>query len=237
MLNSPQGQRCPHFAQVALCLSLAWLAGCASTPLPEGDGSQRVVTRTSNATVWATPEAALAAAAPPAAAARPASARPLGSAPAAAGTPAGSAVRAGSAAGAGAPVAAAAAAGPGPAGATTSPAPAAVAAVLAQTLFFDFDRFDIKEEFKPLLEGHAQVLLADRSLQLVVEGHADERGGAEYNLALGQKRAHAVVKALALLGVDESRVEAVSFGDSRPVVPDSNEQAWARNRRAEIKRR
>jgi peptidoglycan-associated lipoprotein len=108
---------------------------------------------------------------------------------------------------------------------------------LSQTLYFDFDHFDIRDEFKPLLDGHAQALVADRSLELVVEGHADERGSTEYNLALGQKRAHAVVKALVLLGAANTQLEAVSFGDTRPAVARSNEEAWARNRRAEIKRR
>ena len=72
---------------------------------------------------------------------------------------------------------------------------------------------------------------------MVIEGHADERGGAEYNLALGQKRAHAVARALLLLGVNDSQVEAVSFGDARPLARGQNEEAWAQNRRAEIKDR
>jgi peptidoglycan-associated lipoprotein len=79
--------------------------------------------------------------------------------------------------------------------------------------------------------------MADRGLRLVIEGHADERGGAEYNLALGQKRAQAVVKALRLLGVNEAQVEAVSFGDTRPAARGQNEEAWAQNRRAEFKDR
>jgi len=212
------------WASLCLGLWLLGLAGCTTTPLPEADGGQRVVTRTSNATVWATPEAAQAAAAPTAAPARPAQARAV--APAA---PQGQATPASAAA---APAAPAPAVSPA---AATAALPAAAAA-LAQTLYFDFDRFDVKDEFRPVLEGHAQVLMADRSLRLVIEGHADERGGAEYNLALGQKRAQAVVKALVLLGAADLQLEAVSFGDTRPVVPDSSEAAWARNRRAEVKR-
>ena len=228
-----------RLAAAALCL--VWLAACTSTPVAEGDGTTRVVVRTPTATVWATPEAALAAAAPPAAPARPADARPVGSSGASAASSSGTARASNAGGGATATGGAssfAPSAAPGTARASVgAESSAAAGAVLAQTLYFDFDRFDIKDEFRPLLEGHAQVLAADRSVRLVIEGHADERGGAEYNLALGQKRAHAVAKALSLLGVADSQVEAVSFGDTRPVVPDSTEEAWARNRRAEIKRR
>ena len=71
----------------------------------------------------------------------------------------------------------------------------------------------------------------------MVEGHADDRGGAEYNLALGQKRAQAVLKALLLLGVPEAQLEAVSFGDTRPLADGRDEAAWTQNRRAELKER
>ena len=101
-------------------------------------------------------------------------------------------------------------------------------------VYFDFDSFVIKDEFKPVIEGHARALAALRSRKVVVEGHTDERGGSEYNLALGQKRAEAVVKSLALLGVGEQQVEAVSFGKERPVDPGHDEAAWAKNRRAEL---
>lgn len=225
-----------------LCLGLA---GCASAPAVDGDGdgSARVVTRTSNATVWATPEAAQAAAAAAATPARPAAGRPQGAAPAggaAAGAGSGPRALAAGQTAAGASFASTPAAAAGlngsAAAAATRPSPA-LAGALSQTLYFDFDHFDIRDEFKPLLDGHAQALVADRSLELVVEGHADERGSTEYNLALGQKRAHAVVKALVLLGAANTQLEAVSFGDTRPAVARSNEEAWARNRRAEIKRR
>ena len=72
---------------------------------------------------------------------------------------------------------------------------------------------------------------------MVVEGHTDERGGREYNLALGQKRAEAVVRSLTLLGVGDQQLEAVSFGEERPAAQGSDEAAWARNRRAELKDR
>jgi len=106
-----------------------------------------------------------------------------------------------------------------------------------RVVFFDFDSFVIKDDFKPLLEAHAKVLAAQRGKRMVVEGHTDERGGREYNLALGQKRAEAVLRSMALLGVPEGALEAVSFGQERPLAQGSDESAWARNRRAELKDR
>jgi len=106
-----------------------------------------------------------------------------------------------------------------------------------RNVFFDFDSFAIRADFNPLVESHARFLSANRAQRLVVEGHADERGSREYNLALGQKRAESVVRALSLLGVEESRVEAVSFGEERPMAQGSAEEAWAKNRRAELKDR
>jgi peptidoglycan-associated lipoprotein len=105
----------------------------------------------------------------------------------------------------------------------------------ARVIYFDFDSFVIKEEFKPAVDAHAKRLVADRKKQLVVEGHTDERGGSEYNLALGQKRAEAVARSLSLLGVKAEQVESVSFGKERPAASGSDEGAWAQNRRAEIK--
>ena len=114
---------------------------------------------------------------------------------------------------------------------------AAGTAALGRVVYFDFDSFVVKDEFRSLIDGHAKVLAAQRSKRVVVEGHTDERGGREYNLALGQKRAEAVAKSLALLGVQESQLEAVSFGKERPLVEGQDEAAWARNRRAELKDR
>jgi len=108
---------------------------------------------------------------------------------------------------------------------------------LGRVVYFDFDSFSVKDEFRNLIDAHAKVLAAQRSKRLVIEGHTDERGGREYNLALGQKRAEAVAKSLSLLGVQESQLEAVSFGKERPAVEGQDEEAWARNRRAELKDR
>jgi len=115
---------------------------------------------------------------------------------------------------------------------------AANAAAPAQRIvYFDYDSFVIKDEFKPTIDGHAKALTANRSRKLKIEGHTDERGGSEYNLALGQKRAEAVARSLALLGVGEQQVEAVSFGKERPADNGHDEAAWAKNRRAELKDR
>ena len=110
----------------------------------------------------------------------------------------------------------------------------AAAEGIPNIVYFDFDSYVIKGEFRPIVEQHAKLLNADRSKRLVVEGHTDERGGREYNLALGQKRAESVQKALALLGVSAAQMEAVSFGKERPAVVGSDEAAWAKNRRAEL---
>ena len=114
---------------------------------------------------------------------------------------------------------------------------AAMAAPAERVVLFDFDSVLIKDEYRPVVEGHAKALKALASKKMVVEGHTDERGGREYNLALGQKRAEAVVKAMVLLGATDGQLEAVSYGKERPAVQGSDEAAWAKNRRAELKDR
>ena len=108
---------------------------------------------------------------------------------------------------------------------------------VGRLVYFDFDSFAIDDKYTGLIEGHARQLAANRNKRLVIEGHTDERGGREYNLALGQKRAAAVAKSMALLGATDAQVEAVSFGKERPVSEGHDEAAWAQNRRAEIKDR
>jgi peptidoglycan-associated lipoprotein len=109
------------------------------------------------------------------------------------------------------------------------------AALANRVIYFDYDSYVVKDEFRPVLEFNAKALAASRSKRMVLEGHTDERGGSEYNLALGQKRAEAVLKSLVLLGVLESQLEAVSFGKERPVVAGGDEAEWAKNRRVELK--
>ena len=106
-----------------------------------------------------------------------------------------------------------------------------------RSVYFDFDSFVVKDEFRPVVEANAKQLNGDRKKKVVIEGHTDERGGREYNLALGQKRAEAVAKSLTLLGVQDTQVEAVSYGKERPAVTGSDESAWAQNRRAELRDR
>jgi len=115
--------------------------------------------------------------------------------------------------------------------------PVAATSGPGRIVYFDFDSFVLKDEFKPVVEGNAKQLSGNRGKRIVIEGHTDERGGREYNLALGQKRAESVVKSLALLGVTETQMEAVSFGKERPAAAGSDESAWAKNRRAELKDR
>lgn len=105
---------------------------------------------------------------------------------------------------------------------------------LSRLIYFDFDDYTVKPEFMPLLEGHARFLNADRQRRVVLEGHTDERGGREYNLALGQRRADAVRRSLALLGVSEQQMESVSFGKEKPANPGSDEEAHRQNRRVEL---
>ncbi|HRI17572.1 MAG TPA: peptidoglycan-associated lipoprotein Pal [Burkholderiaceae bacterium] len=105
---------------------------------------------------------------------------------------------------------------------------------LQKVIYFDFDSFVVKDEYRVTVESYAKLLNADRKKRLMLEGHADERGGREYNLALGQKRAEAVQKAILLLGASAGQMEAVSYGEERPAVTGSDEAALAKNRRVEL---
>jgi peptidoglycan-associated lipoprotein len=105
---------------------------------------------------------------------------------------------------------------------------------VARIIYFDYDSYTIKPEFQQLIDGHARFLKANPQRRVNIEGHTDERGGREYNLALGQKRSEAVRRALALLGVTDTQVEAVSFGKEKPAAQGTGEEVWAQNRRAEI---
>ena len=102
-------------------------------------------------------------------------------------------------------------------------------------VYFDYDSYTVKPEFQSLIDGHARFLKANAQRRISIEGHTDERGGREYNLALGQKRSEAVRRALTLLGVNDSQIEAVSFGKEKPAVTGAGEEVWAQNRRAEIR--
>jgi peptidoglycan-associated lipoprotein len=105
---------------------------------------------------------------------------------------------------------------------------------VARIIYFDYDSYVIKPDFQQLIEAHARFLKSNGKRHIVIEGHTDERGGREYNLALGQRRSEAVRRSLGLLGVPDSQIEAVSFGKEKPTAPGSDEASWAKNRRAEI---
>ncbi len=114
-------------------------------------------------------------------------------------------------------------------------AQAAEAVSKLRVIYFDFDSYVVKPEFQNVVEAHAKRLSVDPKVSLRLEGHTDERGGSEYNLALGQRRAEAVAKSLGLVGVDAKRVEPVSFGKERPAEQGTGEAVWAKNRRVELK--
>ncbi len=136
-----------------------------------------------------------------------------------------------------------------------APAPAAPAAPVAESrvatvdlaaelskavadkrvVYFDFDSFVVRDEYVGLIDAHAKRLNQIKTQQLSLEGHADERGSREYNLALGQKRAEAVAQRLQLAGVSAAQAEPVSFGKERPAVQGTGEAVWAKNRRVELK--
>jgi len=105
---------------------------------------------------------------------------------------------------------------------------------VVKVIYFDYDSFAIKPEFQVVIEKHAAHIKQNSQRRVAVEGHTDERGGREYNLALGQKRSEAVRKALNLLGVSDGQIEAISFGKEKPAMAVISEEAFAKNRRAEI---
>ena len=109
-----------------------------------------------------------------------------------------------------------------------------VAGAGPRVIYFDYDSFVVKSEFQSVVEAHARYLKADKNRKVAIEGHTDERGGREYNLALGQKRSEAVRRAIGLLGGPDAQIEAVSFGKEKPAATGADETAFSKNRRAEI---
>ena len=105
---------------------------------------------------------------------------------------------------------------------------------VSRIVYFDYDSYVIKSDYQSLIDAHARYMKSGSMPKVVIEGHTDERGGREYNLALGQKRAEAVRRSLGLLGVPDGQMEAVSFGKEKPAAQGHNEDAHAQNRRAEL---
>jgi peptidoglycan-associated lipoprotein len=103
-----------------------------------------------------------------------------------------------------------------------------------RSVYFDFDSYVVREDGKPVVANHSQFLNQNKGRKILIQGNTDDRGGSEYNLALGQKRAEAVRRAMATQGVAESQMEAVSLGEEKPKATGSGESAWAENRRADI---
>jgi peptidoglycan-associated lipoprotein len=103
-----------------------------------------------------------------------------------------------------------------------------------RNVYFDYDSYSVKDEYKSVIEAHAKYLNANKSKKVIIQGNTDERGSREYNLALGQKRAEAVRRALAALGVPDSQLEAVSLGEEKPKATGSDEASFAENRRADL---
>jgi peptidoglycan-associated lipoprotein len=107
--------------------------------------------------------------------------------------------------------------------------------VLAKrSVYFDYDSYIVKDEFKSVLEAHARYLNANKSRKIIIQGNTDDRGGREYNLALGQKRSEAVRQAMSLMGVSDSQLEAVSLGKEKPKATGTDQASFAENRRADI---
>ncbi len=109
-----------------------------------------------------------------------------------------------------------------------------VMSIVAERVHFDFDKSDIRSDAEPVLQRKVSVLREYPGIRLRLEGHCDERGSNEYNLALGQRRAESVRRYLMSYGVDAGRFQMISYGEERPLVNAQNEQAWAQNRRAEF---
>jgi peptidoglycan-associated lipoprotein len=104
-----------------------------------------------------------------------------------------------------------------------------------RSVYFDYDSNAVKDEYRGLVQAHSRYLTDKRDARIRIEGNADERGSREYNLALGQRRAEAVKKVMSVLGVGDDRIETISFGEEKPASQGHDEQAWAQNRRADIK--
>jgi peptidoglycan-associated lipoprotein len=103
-----------------------------------------------------------------------------------------------------------------------------------RSIYYEYDRYDIQEEYVPVIEAHSKLLMAHSDLKIIVQGNCDDRGSREYNLALGQRRSDSVRRAMVLLGVNEKQIETVSFGAEKPVAFGQDEESWAKNRRSDI---
>jgi len=108
---------------------------------------------------------------------------------------------------------------------------------LKRSVYYEFDKYEVKPEYRTLVETHARWLKANPQARLTVEGNADEQGSREYNLALGQRRAESVTKIMVLLGAKPDQIEAVSYGEEKPRITGHDEKAWSENRRSDFAQR
>ncbi|HYD55597.1 MAG TPA: peptidoglycan-associated lipoprotein Pal [Burkholderiales bacterium] len=121
-----------------------------------------------------------------------------------------------------------------PGGASLSPLKDPANILSKRSIYYDFDRFDVKDEYRPLVEAHAKYLRENPGTKMLIQGNTDERGSREYNVALGQRRADGVKRMLMLLGAKDAQIEAVSLGEEKPKSEGNNEQSWAQNRRSDM---
>ena len=103
-----------------------------------------------------------------------------------------------------------------------------------RSVYFEYDSYAVKDEYKPLIEAHAKYLQTNRTARMAIQGNADERGSREYNIALGQRRADTVKRMMLLLGATDTQIETVSFGKEKPKNMGHDEAAWAENRRDDV---
>lgn len=103
-----------------------------------------------------------------------------------------------------------------------------------RSIYFDYDKDEVKAEYRSLVEAHAKYLTANAGAKIMLQGNADDRGSREYNLSLGQRRSVAVKKVMNVLGVNDKQIETVSYGEEKPQCADKNDACWAQNRRADI---
>ncbi len=120
------------------------------------------------------------------------------------------------------------------AGGAAKPGANASGNLAQRSIYFEYDSFSVKDEYKPVLQAHAKFLVENPTAKIYLQGHTDERGSREYNLALGQKRADAVRRVMTVLGVKDNQVEGVSYGEEKPKSAGQDDSAYAQNRRADI---
>jgi peptidoglycan-associated lipoprotein len=122
----------------------------------------------------------------------------------------------------------------GPATVPSTPLTDAAGIPSQRSVYYDYDKYDIKDEYRPILQAHAKYLTANRGKKMLVQGNCDERGSREYNIALGQRRAEGVKRTLLLMGATGSQIEAVSLGEEKPRCGEHSESCWSQNRRGDM---